>query len=198
MKYWLKPCKIKRCLTVLCICCTMSFMCGCSVLGIALNTTRAVASLENQEEKYVIDYYDIVVTAEGYWEDVTEGKPFDLQLHDGSSYYSVMAYKYIDLSEGQTPEDIYHWHNSDIMSKRDNVKQFSLDLFTQMDDKCITKNEYLADYNGNRNFYMSYLVDFKEEETFAWILVTATPTTLMKNNDKYEAMVKNVSINKNN
>ncbi len=165
------------------------------MLGVALNTVIAVSSTESQEEKFVIDYYDIVVPTEGDWKDVTEGKPFDLQLHDGNSYYSVMAYKYVDLAEGQTPEDIYEWHNEDIMGKRDNSQLITADIVTKMDGKCITKRMYSAERDGNKNYYVSYLVDFEEEETFAWVLVTATPTTMMKNSDKYHKMVENMSVN---
>ncbi len=149
--------------------------------------------LPNEETVFTVQNYDLEITVSGYFKDVTQGSPFDLQLANQNAYLSIMAYKYIDLSEEQTPLDVYTYQNEDIFSKRDNVQVVEEETVTTLADKEIYKTRYSAEHNGFKNYYDSYLVDFKENETFAWVLISALPSYLEANGDALESMVHTIA-----
>lgn len=133
-------------------------------------------SWEKQEAVFEIPLYGLTLTAYDTYRVDAENSSWDLQITDGNAYISVMAYKYIDLSEEQTPEAIYDYHNSDIFSRRDNVKVIEEAAATREESRTITKTRYSAELDGTKNYYDSFLVDFRGNEVFAWVLVTGTPS----------------------
>ena len=55
---------------------------------------------------------------------------------------------------------------------------------------------YSAERDGTKNYYGSYLIDFPEEETFAWVLITATPSYFESNRETLHNIVCSLAITK--
>ena len=47
----------------------------------------------------------------------------------------------------------------------------------------ITQALYSAKNNNVKNYYETYLIDFPEDEVFAWVLITTTPSYFNKNRE---------------
>lgn len=163
-------------IVLLLIACMLFSAAGCSV-------TRDTTSLSKPTEAvFSIDNYQLQITADSTFQEKTGGN-YDLQITNGNTYISIMAYKYIDLPENLTPLDVYDMQNEDLFSKRTAVTIIE-ETKTQSLSQCtITHALYSAEKDGVKNYYASYLVDLPDEETFAWVLVTAMPSYLDNNRD---------------
>lgn len=155
---------------------------GCSVFE------EVTPFIEITEKVFSVEGYGLQVTADSSFTENTGGS-FDLQITDGDSYISIMAYKYIDLPEDTTPLDVYDAQNEDLISKRTAVTVIE-EAETQGD---ITQALYSAEKDGVKNYYGSYLVDFPQEETFAWVLVTAAPSNFERNREYLEDIVFSIT-----
>lgn len=131
---------------------------------------------EKKDVIFEIPFYKLSLTANESFEKDNEDSNWDLQLTNGNAYISIMAYKYIDLAEDQSPKEIYDWHNEELFSKRDNVSVVKEAVTETEADRTIIKTRYSAENDGSKNYYDSYLLDFKNDEVFAWVLVTGTPS----------------------
>ena len=124
---------------------------------------------------FSIDKYSLQIEADSTFNEETGGS-FDLQITNDDAYVSVMAYKYSDLAEGLTPQNIFNSQNEDLFSRRENVSVVE-DVKTQeASQRTIVQKLYSAEKDGVKNYYGVYLVDIPDKETFAWILVTTMPS----------------------
>jgi len=168
---------MKKTILVFLAACMLFFVTGCS----ALNNTGSV--FQPTETVFSIDDYRLQITADRSFREETGGA-FDLQITNDKAFVSIMAYKYMDLPEGMTPQDVYEIQNEELFSKRTAVKVVEETKTQTISQKEITCAMYSAEREGIKNYYRTYLVDIPLEETLAWVLVTATPSYL-DNNQEY-------------
>ena len=162
---------------------TLVFVCvilaGCDI----------VDNIRNAQKEFEIPEYNLKISADIDFEKV-DASNLDLQITDGSCYLSVMAYKSVDLAEGQSTKDVYDFHNSDLFSKRDNVSVIEDESTETLSGKSIVKTCYSAENNGVKNYYYSYLVDFGGDGAFAWVLATGVPSYMESNAERLDNIVK--------
>lgn len=163
------------------------FTTGCS--RILKTTIDTMVNDKSQEKVFVIEDYNLELTATNEWEE-TSGTAFDLKITDDNSYISVMSYFSIDLAKEDTPQSIYQLQNEDIFSKRDNVEVIEELSTTEVNGKIMETMLYSAERDGARNYYYSTLVTFREtEDVFAWVIITGTPSYLVNNKEKLMGIV---------
>lgn len=168
---------MKKAILILVVICVLFSAAGCA----AVIDPESVFT--SKEVVFTIDDYQLQITADETFEENTGGA-FDLQLTNKKSYISVMAYKYMDLPEGMTTQDVYKMQNEDLFSKRTAVTAVEEVKTQTLSQKSITYATYSAEKDGVKNYYVTYLVDIPQEETFAWVLVTAAPS-YMDHNQEY-------------
>lgn len=151
-----------------------------------------IVNLQDARE-FEVEDYGITLTASKDWEK-SEETPFDLQIGDGNSYLSIMAYDKIDLADDQTPEDIYKWHNEDLFGRRDNVELVEEPITYTGNGKTITRAMYSAERDGMKNYYCSCLVTFEGGDVFAWVIMTGTPSYLVKHLDSMLEIVDTMAL----
>lgn len=144
---------------------------------------------ETKEKVFNIEDFGLTLKTDESFRLSDGGENFDLQITDGNCYISFMVYKKIDLAEEQTPESVYDYHISDMFSRRENVTVISEKSYGVYAGRDVIHSRYSAELNGNKNWYDMYLVDFKGEDTFAWVLVTAMPSHLETYGDDYKNVV---------
>ena len=167
---------MKKVIAILLLVCV--FFSGCSMLRKADVTEKA----------FSIDSYDLQLTADSTFYENTGGS-FDLQITNDKAYVSIMAYRYIDLPEGITPRDVYDTQTEDLFSRRTAVTVIEE---TEELSQNITGGLYSAEKDGVKNYYATYLVDLPQEETLAWVLVTATPSYLEANREYLYDIVRSL------
>lgn len=167
---------MKRVSVVLLMVCVLFSATGCSILN------DAISHVKPTEAVFSIDSYQLQITADSSFQEKTGGN-FDLQITNDNAYISIMAYKYIDLPEGLTPLDVYDMQNEDIFSRRDAVTVIEETKTQSIPRHVVAQAMYSAEKDGVKNYYATYLVDIPEEETFAWVLVTAIPSYLNNNRE---------------
>ena len=129
--------------------------------------------------------YNLVFTFPKEWKIEKEENPYDLQVTDGKAYANVFAYEMKDLSENQTPMDIYQTQKSDLFSKRNNVKVISESKRTENNVR-IHSEIVSAEKDGHKNHYYCNLVDLNNGSgIFAWVVFTAIPSHADKNTEKW-------------
>lgn len=148
--------------------------------------------MENSVKTFEIPSYGLSFTADGDFEEAESGGGWNIQITDGAAYFSIMAYEYADLSEGQTPEDVYRYHNEDIFSRRENVTVVTEEKGEIWNEITYLNTVYSAEKDGVKNYYSSYLVDMEQDGIFAWVLVTSTPSYLEKNSEEFKEMVRSI------
>lgn len=164
------------------LCMLFSFclmLCGCDAFE-ALNKQKAKA--------FSIPSYGLELTADASYSDVTDEGNFDLQITNGHLYLGVMAYRIEDINESETPQSIFGFHNKDLMSRRENVAVEIEETTEHLDKKSVAFIRWSADYNGYKNYYDSYLIEFDDSNVFAWVLVSMPPENL----DIYNEKVTNI------
>ncbi|MBE5817115.1 MAG: hypothetical protein E7315_05315 [Clostridiales bacterium] len=137
-------------------------------------------------------YDNVSIKCKSTWTNVTEGTPYDLQLTDKSSYFSIMAYRLIDLADGQTPRDIYAAHNEWIKESRDNCTTVENEVTRKSGDNIIVKTLFSAEKNSNKNYYDSYLITNEKSDTFLWVLITTLPSMYQNNVGEYTSMIESI------
>ena len=164
---------MKKVVIVLMTLCLL-FMAGCFVLEndkTPFTPTQKVFSVEN---------YRLQVTADSTFREATGGS-FDLQITNDSAYISIMAYKYMDLPDDMTPQEVLEIQNEDLFSKREAVTVIEEPETQTFSRYVMTRALHSAQRDGVKNYYATYLVDFPEEEVLAWVLVTAMPSYMEEN-----------------
>lgn len=154
---------------------------GCSMPNGAspVAPTEAVFSVEN---------YPFQITADSTFRENTGGS-FDLQITNDRCYVSIMAYAYIDLPSDTTPLDVFAMQNEDLLNRREAVTLIE-EAATQTTDRCVlTQALYSAEKDGTKNYYATYLLDFPQDQVFAWVLVTAAPSYLTNNREMLHNIV---------
>ena len=168
---------MKKAILVFLTTCILLSAAGCSALH------KAESVFKPTETVFSIDNYHLQITADSSFQEKTGGA-FDLQITNDKAFVSIMAYKYMDLPEGLTPQNVYETQNEDLFSKRTAVTAVEEAKTQTLSQKEITYAMYSAERDGVKNYYVTYLVDIPLEETFAWVLVTAAPSYL-DNNQEY-------------
>ena len=167
---------MKKVIVVLLAACMLFSAVGCS----ALDETASI--FKPTEAIFSIDNYHLQITADSTFRENTGGS-FDLQITNDHTYISIMAYKYMDLPEGLTPQDVYDTQNEDLFSKRANVTVIEETQTQSLSQGAVTYAVYSGEKDGVKNYYATYLVDLTDAETFAWVLVTAMPSYLDDNQE---------------
>lgn len=167
---------MKKVLVMFLIACILCSVAGCSIP----NDTDTL--IPPKDTVFTIKSYNLQLTADSTFEENTGGS-YDLQITNGSTYVSIMAFQYIDLPSNLTPMDVYDMQNEDLFSKRTAVKIIEEAKTQAIAQRTITHALYSAEKNGVKNYYASYLIDLPDAETFAWVLVTAAPSYLSANRD---------------
>ncbi len=167
-------------------CMVLSFA-SCAAFDIVIN------ELKPQEKVFLVENYNLKITADDTFKDKTGGS-FDLQITNEQSYVSIMAYKYEDLSEGQTTMDIYDAQHEDLLGKRENVSTIEERKTEEKSEYTLTQTLFSAENNGVENYYLSYLIDFKDYGTFAWVMVTGTPSYIKSQREYFHNIVCSLAI----
>ena len=162
--------------------CVLFNMWGCSDIA------DIVQPAKSAEKVFVIDNYDLQITADSSFSENTGGE-FDLQITNDNAYISIMAFAYIDIPSDLTPMDIFELQNEEIFNRRDSVR-----VVEEVETKDIAQGQvrqavYSAEKDGNKNYYATYLIDMPEEEVCAWVLVTAMPSYMDKNREYLQDIV---------
>ena len=173
---------MKKVIVFLLLTCILFSAAGCSVLE------KADSLLKPTDVVFAIDSYQLQITADSSFQEKTSGS-FDLQITNGSSYISIMAYRYMDLPDSVTPLDVYDMQNEDLLGKRTAVAVMEETKTETVSRHTVTQTLYSAEKDGVKNYYASYLIDFSEEETLAWVLVSATPSYLTDNREYLDNIV---------
>lgn len=173
---------MKKGMIVLLVVCMLFCTVGCSV------PNDVEQLLKPTEQMFSVDTYGLQITADSTFFEKTGGS-FDLQITNEYCYVSVMAYKYIDLPSGTTPQDVYEVQNEGLFGKRENVSVVEGEKTQALSQGEITYALYSAEKDGVKNYYATYLVDFPQEETLAWVLITATPSYLDVNREFLHGIV---------
>lgn len=168
---------MKKAIVFLLMVCMLFSITGCSGID------NIVSPAEPMEEAFVVPGYGLQITADSTFYTNTGGS-FDLQITNDKTYISIMAYDYIDLPQDTTTRDVYDVQNEDLFSKRDAVAVIEEAKTQTLAQGEITYEVYSAEKDGVKNYYATYLVDFPEKETFAWVLITAAPS-YYNNNTEY-------------
>jgi len=152
-------------------------------------TSDTPASNTKAEKVFKIEDYNISFSFPNNWKKEMDGAPYDLQCSNEESYACIFTYHKIDLSEGQTPLDIFNIQNDDIFSRRENVKKISEEKVDEFENKRIHSVLYSAENGGVKNYYYCNLIEFKEEaDVFAWIIFTAVPSYSDAHIDEFKAI----------
>lgn len=167
---------MKKIIAFLLMTCILYSAVGCSVQGDTDSLFKPTETL------FSINSYHLQITADSTFQEKTGGS-YDLQITNGRAYISIMAYKYIDLPEGLIPLDIYDMQNEDLLSKRNAVAIIEEAKTLSLSQSTITHALFSAEKDGVKNYYASYLVDLPDDETFAWVLVSAMPSYLNDNRE---------------
>lgn len=167
---------MKKAIVLLLVVCVLYSAAGCS----ALNTI--ISSTEPAEKVFLLDSYHLMITADDTFYEKTGGS-FDLQITNDNTYISIMAYNYIDLPQDTTPQDVYDVQNEEVFSKREAVAVVEEVKTQSLPQGEVVYAVYSAERDGVKNYYATYLVDLPENETFAWVLVTAVPSYFVNNAD---------------
>lgn len=167
---------MKKLFVLFLIICTLCSVTSCTIPN---NTDSLIPPIDTV---FKIPNYHLQITADNTFEEKTGGS-YDLQITNGNTYISIMAYKYIDLPSNLTPQDVYDMQNEDLFNKRTAVKNIEKAKTQTIGQRVITSALYSAEKNGSKNYYASYLIDFPNAEVFAWVLVTAVPSYLNENRD---------------
>lgn len=168
-----------------------------SVLLSGCNLAKTTNNV-SMDKDFFIDYYNISFTASQEWAK-TDQNNFDLQITNGDAYFSVMTYYTIDLPVGDTPESIYDWQNEDLFSRRENLEVVEEEQIIKSDGRTITTTLFSAEREGTKNYYYSCLVQLDDnEDVFSWIIVTAMPSYMKKNQDAFLDIMKTMKYVKEN
>lgn len=188
---------MKKAIIFLLTVCMVLSAAGCTLPIDSLSSTKPTETTPPKPEETVfnIDTYHLKLTADSTFSENTGGS-FDLQITNGHAYVSVMAYHYIDLPTGVTPQDVLEMQNEDLFSKREHVTTIEETKTESNAQQTITHGLYSAERDGVKNYYASYLVDLPEAEVFAWVLVTAVPSYLVENQEFLHNIVCSLASNK--
>jgi len=159
-------------------------------IGIMISAPQIASYFAGKEDQEKIDVvfpiegYDLQITADERYEDVTEDGNFDLQLNMSDIYLSLYAFDRSWLREGQTTKDIYNLQNEDLWKYRTDVEVLEEESTRKIKNGSVTRTLYQAKKMGLQNIYDCYLIEFDVTDTFAWVVVTASPADY-KVNGKY-------------
>ncbi len=145
-----------------------------------------------KETVFNIDSYDLQITADSIFNEDTAGD-FDLQITNGDCYISVMAYKQIDISDDLTPLDVYDMQNEALFTQRTAVNVIEEAKTQTSSQQVVTHTLYSAEKDSVKNYYATYLIELPDDETFAWVLVTAMPSYLEENKEYLHNIVCSLS-----
>lgn len=162
------------------------------VIGLLLSAAGCSVSVP-EEKVFSVDDYQLQITADSTYREATGGS-FDLQITNNKTYISIMAYKYMDLPTDVTPQKVFDMQNEELFSKREAVKRIEEAKTQKTEQYTITQALYSAEKDGAKNYYATYLIDFADAETFAWILVTAAPSYLTANRDYLHNIVCSLTV----
>ncbi len=178
---------MKKTMAILLAVCLVFSASGCSMLNDVASIFSPKAAV------FTVDGYDLQITADTTFRQATGGA-WALQITNSKAYISVMAFRYSDLSGGMTPRIVYDMQNEDLISKRTNVTVIEKAKSQSLPKYKLTQAVYSAERDGTKNYYGTYLIDFPEEETFAWVLVTATPSNFESNREDLHNIVCSLAI----
>ena len=176
---------IKKIIVLLMTCILFSTV-GCSV------PNNPASLLEPTETIFTVDNYHLQITADSTFNEKTDGD-WDLQITNENAYISIMAYRHIDIPENLTPLDIYDMQNEGLLSQRTAVNVIEKAKTQTFSQQVVTHALYSAEKDGVKNYYASYLIELPDDETFAWVLVSAMPSYLDENKEYLHNIVCSLS-----
>lgn len=180
---------MKKAFLILLTVCLLFSAAGCTIpMDSIIVTDPTQTDPKPVETVFTMDNYHLQITADSTFEDKTAGS-YDLQITNGHTYVSIMAYKYIDLPTDVTPLDVLDMQNKDLLSKRTNVTTVEETSTKTLSQGTVTQALFSAEKDGNKNYYASYLIDMPEAQTFAWVLVSAVPSYLVENREYLDSIV---------
>ncbi len=161
------------------------------VISLSAANENARAQSVVLEKSFVVKDYNVKISFPQKWRVETKNKnPFDLQCTNGDSFASVFVFYKVDLAEGQTPQDIFHTQNEDLINKRENVKIINEEKTEMIADKQIRTMLFSAEKEGTKNYYYCNLIEFGEaSDRFVWILFAAYPSYALANIETMKKIV---------
>lgn len=151
------------------------------LLAVIMLTSTGCSPHSAETTEFTIDYYNLSFTTPSGWEK-TDSPNFDIQCSNQDANFSVFAFYTIDLAKDETPDDIYNYQTTDILTKRDNPELIKEMTEKEVNDKIIKTILYSAERDGQKNYYYSCLVEFKDNpDIFAWVLINGYPSYIAKN-----------------
>lgn len=168
---------------------------GILLLVICILCSAAGCSLAAKEKGFSVENYQLSIVADDTYREKTGGS-FDLQITNDLCYISIMAFYYEDLPLGVTPLDVYDIQNEDFSGKREDVTLVEEQKTQTLPQGEATYCVLSAKNNGIENYYAVYLIDLPEQETFAWVMVSATPLYYKANAQRLHNYVCSLSSTK--
>ena len=166
---------IKKFAVILLVLCSLFCVAGCAGIGSGFTA-------EPTRVNFPIEGYGLQIMADDTYEEKTGGE-WDIQLTNDEAFISVMVYKYSDLSDGMTAQDVYRIQNNSFLENRTNVKELEKESTEVIEGKTVTQKLYSAEKDGAENYYASYIFDIPEKETCAWLLISAVPSYYTENKE---------------
>ena len=166
-------------------------------ISLLVTTTLLVCNVNAEaqsvelEKSFVVKNYKVSISFPKKWKVETKNNnPFDLQCTNGSAFASVFVFYKVDLKKGQTPMNIFHIQNDDIIRKRSEVEIINEEKTEKLDTKKIHSLLFSAEKDGSKNYYYCNLVEFDEgSDRFVWILFTSLPSYALANLETMKKIV---------
>ncbi len=166
---------IRKLIGIILILCSLLCVAGCAGVG-------GGSPAEPTRVTFAVEGYGLQIMADDTFENNTGGE-WDMQLTNDECYISVMAYKYAELTEDLTPQNVYKLQNDSFLEKRTNVRELEKEFTEVIEGRTVTVKLYSAERDGVENYYASYLLDIPESEVCAWLLISTTPSYFEENRE---------------
>lgn len=163
-------------------------LCGCINYGYYFGQYSYLAELNkaNKDKEFTIDDYGLSFTATEKWEIDDNPGEFDIQIKDGDSNISIMAYYSSEIPDGWTSEYTYEWQNEELFRKRDNVSEVEPLQVIESEGKTIFTTMISAEREEVKNYYYSCLVQFDDnEDVFAFVIFNGVPSHIMAHKEEF-------------
>ncbi len=99
--------------------------------------------------------------------------PYDLYFKSEDVNIGVFIYDSSDLDGGKNKLDYLNHHVETLMNKRDDSKELGIMRSIEEEDRIIYQRVVSAKRDGNDHIYSMNLIDFKDEDTFVYIIFSS-------------------------
>lgn len=155
-----------------------------------LVTMFSLSGCAGQTQSFTIDAYGVgLKTPEGW--SVEEDSAFDLQLSNGASYMSLMAYHRDEVD--MSPAEVHAWHDESLLEERENVRELEAETTGELGGKKVTTVVYAAGLEGEENYYSSSMVELSED-LILWMVVSGPVDEFEADRDMIRDVIASLNV----